>query len=97
MQCSSQVLASDSPGISVGFLVPRRTHSAVRRNRLKRLMREAFRKEQDVLFDVVKEKRLHASILFFFSGKKNRNANLIRFKEVHEDVAKFVRLVLLKL
>ena len=60
-------------------------------------MREAFRKEQDTLFGALTEQKLQASILFSFKGKKGRNVAHTSFNDVHEEVAKFARAVVLKL
>ncbi len=60
-------------------------------------MREAFRLEQDTLFDALRERKLHVSILFSFKGKKGHNVTRTSFGDVHEDVARFARSVVLKL
>ena len=97
IQCWVQVHTNEFPGISAGFAVAQRSFSAVRRNKLKRLMREAFRHEQDPLIDILNERKLHASILFSFRDKKGRNVTHTNFGDVHEDMARLARLVVLKL
>lgn len=60
-------------------------------------MREAFRQEQDTLFDALTEHKLQAFILFSFKGKKGYNPAHTSFRDVHEEVAKFAQSVILKL
>lgn len=59
---------SDFPA-QAGFAVSKRNFKrAVKRNRIKRLMREAYRTKKHLLYDELKEDRL--AIFFVFMGKQ---------------------------
>jgi len=54
----------------VGFSVPKRFYKrAVDRNRIKRLMREAYRKNKWPLYEHLLAKQIEVSLLFVFKGK----------------------------
>lgn len=59
---------SPTPGVLVGFSVPARAFSAVRRNRLKRLLRTAFLAERGALVQVATERGLEVRVVLFFKG-----------------------------
>lgn len=56
---------------------------AVDRNRVKRLLREAYRLQQQPLQQLVQEKKLTLSLFFLFTGKE-----LPAFEEVHTQTGK---------
>ena len=66
-------LKSDVPlpyPAQAAFAVSKRNFKrAVKRNRLKRLMREAYRLNKNPLYDELAAKNLHISIMFIFVGK----------------------------
>ncbi|MGB2957437.1 MAG: ribonuclease P protein component, partial [Bacteroidota bacterium] len=59
-------LVESGSRVRAGFVVPRRKLNAVQRNRVKRLMREAFMWEQGILADRLQRSELSASLLFIF-------------------------------
>lgn len=79
------------PALLTGFAVSRRTCNAVRRNRLRRLMREAYRRERDILWSALQTSRCSASVLFVFKGKRDLPVERVTFSLVHRDIARLCR------
>lgn len=70
-------------GIRVGVIVPKkRFHHAVDRNRMKRLLREAYRTQKSSLSAICSEAGIGYSLAFIFTGKK-----LHTFAEVNNEVS----------
>ena len=56
---------------SVMFSVSKRIYKrAVDRNRIKRLMRESFRKQKEIIHPVVNNNQVHCMMQFIFTGKQ---------------------------
>jgi len=80
--------------IQVAFSVPKRNfRRAVDRNRIKRLMREAYRKNKNLLYTLLKGTGKQYAVMFVFTGKK-----LPSFQEIErlvsstlENIAKSVQ------
>lgn len=77
-----------------GFAVPRRTCNAVRRNRLRRLMREAFRMEREALWSALRASPCSARILFVFKGKRDVPVERVKFIPVRQDIARLCRVMI---
>jgi len=68
--------------VQAGFAVPKRNFSkAVDRNRIKRLMREAWRLQKSEIYKFLAEKNLKLAVMLIFTGKKKPE-----YKEVCEKV-----------
>ncbi len=81
--------------IRVGFAVPKRTGSAVKRNRIKRLMREAFRREEDEFTEHLRHASLSATLVFVFKPPEDSAALArIRFAELHREISALVGSIL---
>jgi ribonuclease P protein component len=65
----SMPLPTSAP-VQVAFSVPKRQFSrAVDRNRIKRLMREVYRKNKNIVYPLLAEKRKQYAILFVYTSK----------------------------
>lgn len=74
-----RIAESSSPEFKIAFISPKRIGSAVKRNRIKRLMRESFRINQELL-----EPMLHAPVLLHV-GLIARTSD-VDFQTIHNDV-----------
>ena len=55
----------------IAFAVPKRNiKNAVERNRIKRLMRESYRKNKSTLFSLIVEQEKRVALLYIFTGKE---------------------------
>ena len=63
--------------IQVGFAPGGRTSSAVQRNRIRRLLRETYRRHQYVLRDLVQEPERTLIVMMLFRSDPDRDANNI--------------------
>ena len=89
LQCIYTIQAGE--GIKAGFAVSSRHFGAVRRNRLRRLMREAFSLEKGGLIPLLAQRRLSASIVFTFRLRKEAQADFLKLEPVRKDMAALCR------
>jgi ribonuclease P protein component len=80
-------IAQPGEGIAAGFAVSSKRFNAVRRNRLRRLMRVAFARERSVLVPPLGRNRMSASIVFVFRPAKNVVGARLRLEPVQKDIA----------
>ena len=74
------------PRVRVGFMVSRRTRRAVDRNRLKRLMREAFRLNKLRLLPHVESSQQDLEIVFLSSRNSPEAVRALTYREMEEDM-----------
>lgn len=68
------------PAKAVFSVSKRNFPKAVDRNRIKRLMREAYRLNKHLLYDFLKQKNITAAIAFIYTGNKVPDFNLVQEK-----------------
>lgn len=73
--------------IRVGFSVPRReVKKVVDRNRVKRLMREAYRLNKYMILETVRENSLNLDILFIYRGTVEAKPRYLKMENVQPDM-----------
>ena len=85
LRCYFRKVSPDKSGAGVlaGFAVPRKeVPLAVDRNRLKRLMREAYRLNKSAVNDTMRARESGLQIVLLFRKQKEQDVRLIRFAEV---------------
>lgn len=78
-----------SSNIGVAFVVPRSIRRAVDRNRVKRLMRESYRLNKEILRPFPDRNVNCVSVIFLFSPLKRFSSHLPTFSEIEDDM-KFI-------
>lgn len=77
--CSVQA-AMDNPVKASAGTSTRNFKKAVQRNRVKRLLREAYRKNKEILYSACEEKKNQLAVFFLFTGKEIPPYSLIESK-----------------
>lgn len=77
-----EVPDNDNIVIKILPTVPKRNFKkAIERNRIKRLIRESYRLQKEIILSVAKQKNKSIIIMFFFTGKK-----IVTFKEMESKI-----------
>ena len=77
----------NTPSVCVGFAVPRRDVSlAVDRNRVKRLLREAFRANKELLNEAAVNADVELALIFIFRNGRRADVRRLRYASIERDV-----------
>lgn len=77
------------PIIRAGFSVPRRiVKKAIDRNKVKRLMRESYRLNKDMISEDVNKSDFCLDILFVFRGKSDSKQRYLKLSDVQPDITR---------
>ena len=87
VRCFFLLERKEPVALLAGFSVSSRTYNAVRRNRLRRLMREAFTLERPVLWSAVQRGGCSLSIVFVFKGTRGLEMERLSLHPVRSDIA----------
>ncbi|MDL1894587.1 ribonuclease P protein component, partial [Sphingobacteriales bacterium CHB3] len=93
LRCSYLLLQQCDEAFQVAFRVPSRKLNAVRRNRLKRLMREAFSAERGELDDSLARSDIRIGIMISYKGSKHVPAERVSLSQVRSDIGEFLRII----
>jgi ribonuclease P protein component len=77
--CWLETIGSKSPAQIVISIPKRLFKKAVERNRLKRLIREAYRKNKKLLYEKLENKKVH--LMFIYTSNK-----MVEYKEMEEKI-----------
>ncbi len=89
----SEPTAGPGKEILVGFVVSRSIRRAVERNRLKRLMRESFRLNRNILGAPGNTPRKRLNLVFMYVPNKKKSTNNITYQEIEKDMRQLLTLV----
>lgn len=72
--------------VRVGFGVNRQVKSAANRNRVRRLMREAYRLNKERLVRFARERQRYFSIVFLFKENKETDISKLGLRDIEKDI-----------
>ena len=97
LRCYYRIVEDEGPPIRVGFAVPSRSFNAVRRNRVKRLLREAVTREKKVVEEALNTAQIRATAVILFRGSKSHPVARMKLQTLQPHVAALCRSLAAKL
>jgi ribonuclease P protein component len=97
LHCMYRIEQTERVVLRVGFAVSSKQYHAVRRNRLRRLMREAFRAEQKNLHGALERAHSSADLVFLFRPKTALTVERLSVFPVRDDMAAICRRIIVQL
>jgi len=82
---------TEKASLNIGYAVSSRRFNAVRRNRLRRMMREAVRQECAPLFDALMRHSVSASLVLVFRAHPNADVRCLPLSSFRQDIAGLFR------
>jgi hypothetical protein len=93
VRCFFLLERGSGPGLRLGYSVPGRVLHAVRRNRVRRLMRAAFARERETLDVAIENTTTTVSLLFQYEPKSRIDVRRLMLPMVRTDIAALCRTV----
>ena len=88
---------SDNAGIKTAYVVSRKAGNAVWRNRVKRLLRESFRLNKELIVDECNKRKIKLLVAFASYSINQRNNKKIYLNDVQQDVVDLMNRIKAKL
>jgi ribonuclease P protein component len=80
--------------VQAGFAVSRNVKSAVRRNRVRRLMREAYRLNKGRVMEFALEQKRCFKIVFLYKEREVENIAELKMRDIDSDIQKTLMIAL---
>lgn len=91
VQCFVVIEPAGNPELKVGFAVSSRAYKAVWRNRLRRLLREAFSRHEESLLEKLDGSGMSATMILAFKARLQVDIRRLRIHPVSADIAGICR------
>jgi ribonuclease P protein component len=77
----------------IGFAVSRQVKSAVARNRIRRLMREAYQRRKGTLAEMTRDKGEFFSLVLLYIGNETAGMKKVKLEDLEQDIQKVLEQV----
>ena len=97
LRCYYLTYEDGDPPLQVGYVVSSGRYNAVRRNRIKRLLRAAVAVEGPFLKEYLARKRKRLSLILYFKGGAKHEVERLKLRAIQEEVAAMCHAVIVQL